>query len=87
MPGKLFDSPLQGTFLRDIDSGACGCIENRSLYIFRNRHENIYVVSYTFLFVIAFNLNNEANSIVSWCLYDNVDQKEWFNANIKTVTH
>jgi hypothetical protein len=72
---------------RDVYGGSGRCIENGGLHVFRDGYENVDIVGDAFLFVVAFNFDDETYPVVVGGLHDHVDQEERFHSNVETVAH
>ena len=87
MTSKLFDSPLQSIVFRNVVSMTSRWVEWWTLYILRNRHEDVHIVGYASFLVVAFYFDNETNFSCWWSFNYHVNREQRLNSDIQSITH
>ena len=62
MACKLLNGPFECIVLRNIHCMACGRIEVGTLYILRHWNEDVHIVGYASLLVVALDLHHKSNA-------------------------
>jgi hypothetical protein len=87
MTCELFNGPLQGIVLRNINCISSWSIETWALDILRYGDIDVNIIGNTFLFVVALDFDDESDLCVRWSFHDDINCEERLDSNIQTVTH
>lgn len=82
MACKLFDTPFQTIFLRYVCSIACCSSEVGVFNIVRDWNKYVDIISYRFLLIIGFDLNQKSNFCFSRLLNNYINSEERLNFDI-----